>query len=342
MPIDMGVSVSVFRCFSNFDRYVWPIKIFKIWRCFKKDRAEHSGELNHAHTLMVNGSIAYLAKKRWGTPYVVTIRNTDVNYFLKRSVVFRYIGMKIMKDSAAILTLSHAYWNVQVRTLFSQHQIKMVEAKHFTIPNGCDDFWFENRSKRKAISGDLELLFVGRLDRNKNLDMLLTACEGLGRRGVSYQLTVVGDGPLEAEVKRRAAGSPVTFVGFICNPKVLMDYYRRAHILIVPSKTESFGVVYAEAISQGVPVIYTKGQGFDGFFENGVVGFAVDSSNPDEIAARILDIKADYACFSARALEASTRFRWDGPVEELNQIYSQSCETSIDITSEGTVVGGHG
>ncbi|HGK7332802.1 TPA: glycosyltransferase [Streptococcus suis] len=58
----------------------------------------------------------------------------------------------------------------------------------------------------------------------------------------------------------------------------------------MPSFHESFGLVYAEAMSQGMPVIYTRGQGFDGQFEEGVVGFSVDCIDEVEISNKIISI----------------------------------------------------
>ena len=53
------------------------------------------------------------------------------------------------------------------------------------------------------------------------------------------------------------------------------------------SKYETFGLVYAEALSQGLPVIYTQNQGFDGFFQNGEVGYATCHSNLEIICQSI-------------------------------------------------------
>ena len=58
----------------------------------------------------------------------------------------------------------------------------------------------------------------------------------------------------------------------------------------MPSIHESFGRVYAEAMTQGVPVIYSKGQGFDGIYPDGHVGYSVPSRNPEYIAECIKNI----------------------------------------------------
>ena len=59
----------------------------------------------------------------------------------------------------------------------------------------------------------------------------------------------------------------------------LIKLYRDSHIFTMPSITESFGLVYAEAMTQALPVVYTKGQGFDGQFPDGEVGYSVEALN---------------------------------------------------------------
>src|SRR5690606_22696545 len=79
-----------------------------------------------------------------------------------------------------------------------------------------------------------------------------------------------------------------------CSKEKLLELYRANDILVMPSKTETFGLVYAEAMSQGLPVIYSKGQGFDGQFKEGLIGYHVDCFDPVNIASSILKIVNNY------------------------------------------------
>ena len=76
----------------------------------------------------------------------------------------------------------------------------------------------------------------------------------------------------------------------------------------MPSKTETFGLVYAEAMSQGLPVIYTRGQGFDGQFEEGEVGYSVDCKDKKEISMKIIDIINNYDVISRNAINLVDRY----------------------------------
>ena len=92
----------------------------------------------------------------------------------------------------------------------------------------------------------------------------------------------------------------------------------------MPSLTETFGRVYAEAMSQGVPIIYTRGQGFDGFFPEGEVGFSVDPHDPEEIADRVEDIVNDYNVMSCNCLRNCRLFDWNIIAENLIDLYRYS------------------
>lgn len=238
--------------------------------------------------------------------------------------------MRILKDAEAFITLSPAYWNIQLKSVFSENQIRILKEKHITIPNGIDDYWSKNVFQPKDGKDSTEVLFVGRLDRNKNLKKLIEACHLLIENGSKISLRVVGTGPLEKELKKTKTDFPVFFEGYVSEKEKLKNFYRNADVLVVPSITESFGLVYAEAITQGTPVVFTKSQGFDGFFENGVPGIAVNPNNANEIAGAIQQIMNDYSCFSQRAVKNARLFNWKTSVEKLIGIYYQNQKGSYE------------
>jgi len=101
----------------------------------------------------------------------------------------------------------------------------------------------------------------------------------------------------------------------------LIAHYRTQHVLVVPSFHETFGMVYAEALSQGVPVVYSRGEGFDGQFADGEVGFACDPRQPSSIASAIERVVGDYEALSVRALAGSQRFDWSRIADRYRELY---------------------
>jgi glycosyltransferase involved in cell wall biosynthesis len=309
------------HCFNTLDRYLWPLKMQKIWLAFKKFYQKHPASLNHAHTLIVNGLIAYWAKQKWDIPYVVTIRNTDLNFFFRYLPFFRGIGLKVLQEAAHIVAVSPAYRNKQLAKHFSGEVHQAILDKSTVIPNGINDFWIQHRQQKTAQSKTPTIIFVGRLDKNKNLPTLIKSCKILSGNGFQVKLMVVGDGPLLPTLRAKQYDFPVEFYGKITQREKILALYRQSDLLVVPSHAETFGLVYPEAMSQGLPVIYTRDQGFDGFFPDGQVGFAVNPNSPQDIAGKIKLIFADYEQMSANALDASKEFSWNIVTEKLIQLY---------------------
>ena len=122
-------------------------------------------------------------------------------------------------------------------------------------------------------------------------------------------------------------GNNVSVIPYLTKEE-LINYYRAADIFVMPSFKETFGRVYAEAMTQGVPVIYTRGQGFDGIFEEGTVGYSVKADDVEEIVTSIKKIIGNYKTISANCIDRCTVFNWEDISERLEQLYIKSIERS--------------
>lgn len=315
------------KSYSSFSRFLWPLKIMDIWNDFKVVlKSKGKPDIIHAHSLIVNGLIAYLSYRKNKTPYIITVRATDVNIFLKVSFIFRGIATKILKASSGIMFLSPSYKNLYIKKLLSANDYEIISNKSSIIPNGMNDFWLNNLAKMpKKIDNSInKILFVGKLNRRKNIKGLIAACKYLHNNNVDLTLTVVGEGPLKKELMDSHLDFQVSFLGYISDREQLIGIYRNSHILAVPSFTESFGLVYAEAISQGLPVIYSKDQGIDGYFPDGYIGFAVNPKSPKDIADKILLIKSNYSQLSSNALKSSDHFSWKNTTDSILELYEKA------------------
>lgn len=98
---------------------------------------------------------------------------------------------------------------------------------------------------------------------------------------------------------------------------------RDSDIFVMPSKPETFGLVYIEALLQGLPIVYARGEGFDGYYPDGYVGYAAESFNVEDIADKIeLTIK-NYNQITANIAgeELSERFQWSAIAKQYLAIY---------------------
>lgn len=319
-----NILYTISKAFSNLERYFWPLKMLSIYKDFNKKVKNDKITITHAHSLISNGIISFLLFKKKAIPYVVTVRNTDINIFMKKSIFFRKIGFKILNSAESIMVLSPAYKNIQLRECLTTFQFEQLKDKIKVIPNGVNDFWIKNRYFDEFKNSNcIEILFVGKLRENKNCSALIKACKILKEKGIDFKLTIVGEGYLKDKLQEEAKGLKVRFVGFISDKEQLLKIYRNSNLLVVPSFKESFGLVYVEAMTQGLPVVYTKGQGFDGNYEEGVVGFSVMPKEHEKIAEAIQKIKENYNEISKNAYNHALDFSWTFNSKMLNDIYTK-------------------
>lgn len=309
---DFGNYTSISKNHKEYDRLLYINKQNKIIRDIENRYDVSKYSIIHAHSLFTNGFSAMKLKQKYGIPYVLAVRNTDVNTFFKRMIHLRKLGVQILEYADRIIFLSTSYRDKVLEKYVPQKVREKISNKISIIPNGIDDFWFENRDNMRVSVNekDLKLLYVGVVNRNKNITITIKAIELLHKEGIKAKLTVVGrvqDQSIYNKIK------DLEYVEYV-EPKPkekLLQIYRQNHIFVMPSIYESFGLVYAEAMSQGLPVIYSKGQGFDGQFKDGEIGYSVNSRSSEDVAKRMLDIVNNYDAICKRTNICIMKFNWD-------------------------------
>uniref|UniRef100_F4C962 Glycosyl transferase group 1 n=1 Tax=Sphingobacterium sp. (strain 21) TaxID=743722 RepID=F4C962_SPHS2 len=303
-----------FEIYSPLDKKIFFSKIFKGFRLLRKKFRISDYSYIHCHTLISDGLIGYLASLVYKKPLIVTVRNTDINFFIPNKL-FYCLGGKVLKRASHVILLSPAY-EEKIKRLYP-----FLKNRHcFVLPNGIDDFWIENLHKGKELATKkvLRLIFVGKNDVNKNLLTLLEFLTKYDDR--TYELTVVGDNTEATDFDSFNASLPnknrIIYRGKIEDIGLLQKIYRENDIFVLLSFKETFGVSYIEAMSQGLPVVYTKGEGIDGFFEDGVAGYACEPTNLIMLKEKIDKIVDQYERLSKNAVVEAAKFSWDAVIEE--------------------------
>ena len=318
-----GGYTKVSKNHSKYDRLFFHVKHKKIYNDIRKKYSLENFSLAHAHSLFSNGYIAMKLKAEYNLPYIVAVRNTDVNLFFKRMLHLRNLGVNILREASKIIFLSKSYRDLVIEKYVPENLKENFYKKSVVIPNGIDDFWFTNIDEKKTnpISKNLKLLYVGDINKNKNIVTSIKSIEILEKNNFKVDFTIVGkikDKDIYEIMKKNPS------VHYIPRqPKdLLINIYRNNDIFIMPSITETFGLVYAEALSQGLPVVYSRGQGFDRQFEEGQVGYHVHATDSDDIAQKILAITKEYILISNRCIENSKVFEWGKITKKYNDIYN--------------------
>lgn len=308
--------VTVSECFNKWDRVHFGYKQRKIRAALERAFDVSAFDVLHAYTLFTDGNCAMALSKKYGVPYVVAIRSTDVNAFFKYRPWLRSRGVEIMENAAQVFFLSEGYRELVLEHYVPAHKRETLRKKSAVVPNGIDDFWLENVPGQDSEAlprpdSPLELICAGRINRNKNQLKAMEAVLLLREKGHDARLHVVG--PVEDEaVARKLRDCGAVTVHPACGKERLLELYRDCHIFLLPSYQETFGLVYAEAMSQGLPVLYTRGQGFDGQFPQGTAGFSIDPDDPEDMAEKAAALLEDYEARRERCIHLAKQFHWDG------------------------------
>lgn len=125
------------------------------------------------------------------------------------------------------------------------------------VQNGIDTNTF---SAMKPASPYFTVLFAGRLIEQKGIDVFVDAANDVLARQEDVRFIIAGDGPLKSDVLRFADSNPqVEYMGYQAN---MAKIYQRADVLVAPSRWETFGLVPAEALSCGLPVVISNLEAF--------------------------------------------------------------------------------
>lgn len=315
--------VDVSHCLTNFDKFFYFHRNKKLTEDITSLNTMNDFNICLAYSLFSNGYLAYTLNKKFGIPYVVIVQNTDVNMYFKKMLHLRGIGRTILRNAVKVVFISEPYKEFVLNEYFSDKDKKQIFAKSVVIPFGIDEYWFENklRERKKLNNKKIKLLYVGKLNKNKNVISTAKACELLHKMGYEVCLTVVGDDAQDNKLTENL--SVYDFIKYkpFTNQVKLKTIYREHDIFVMPSIKESFGLVYGEAMSQGLPIIYTRGQGFDKQFKEGEVGYSVDPYNIKEIAGKVIQIISNYDTVTRNCIKLVDKLNWSNIVAE----YKENC-----------------
>lgn len=149
-----------------------------------------------------------------------------------------------------------------------------------------------NVTSEEIASRPKRFLFVGRMHPDKDLPTLIAAFEAVAER--DSQLELVGDGPQRQEIEHliqaKGLADRVIFSGYLADPT---PAYRRARVLVMSSRLESFGNVVAEGLAHGLPVVSTAAAGPSEILDHGRFGAVVPIGDARKLASAMNAALAD-------------------------------------------------
>jgi D-inositol-3-phosphate glycosyltransferase len=302
--------------------------------------AEGPYDLVHAH-YWLSGRVGLEASVRWGIPLVISFHTLGEvkNRALSEARGFEPAArLQAERDTIAgadrILVPTPAEVENLIRLYgASPRRIRVVHP-------GVDAASFSPRPKEEArrrlgLPGRTVMLFLGRLQPLKGPDVAIRAAGEAMRRGLGPGaiLVVLGGpsgpgGPSYVEELHRLAAREEMAVVFL-DPRgheELPWVYSAADVLLMPSRSESFGLVALEAQACSVPVVAASVGGLRHVVEDGVAGFLVEGHEPPRYADRLLQILADPALagdLGRAGRRRAAAFGWDEATDGVLDVYTE-------------------
>jgi len=254
----------------------------------------------HAHWAIPQGFIASVLKRQYGLPVLTTTHGSDINAV--RLPLVTQLKRHALRSSDAVTAVSEQLRQKAI-TLGAPEECTTV------LPMGVNTDMFSPEHAattlrdRLAPDGPL-ILFVGRLAEVKGATFLIDAMPKILRDAPAARLVMVGDGPdrhaLERHAARLGLEAQITFTGALPNT-ALPAYYASADVFVGPSviarggDAESFGIVLAEAMASGCPVVASEVEGIADVTGGGEHALLVPPGEPAEIANAVAGVLGDEA-----------------------------------------------
>ncbi len=252
-------------------------------------------------------------------PTLLTLQSGDLDMPEKNRKIPRFVWRNIHVSPTLVVGISRA---------LTARAERLGAARTMTIPNGVDFGHLAKVPRREKRPH--RVVTVARLSPEKGLPFLIEAMKEVRRTIHDAELTIVGGGALEAELKaftaERSLQDAVHFVGAKPNVEAMAEVAASA-VFALPSLGEGLGIVLLEAQALGVPVIGTDVGGIPDVIEHEKTGLLVPPSDPKALASAITRLLSDHALSEACALQATSRlarFDWDKIAEQYAESYLES------------------
>ncbi|MFW5902193.1 MAG: glycosyltransferase [Thermodesulfobacteriota bacterium] len=317
------------------------------------ERIEAFGpDVIHSHHPFLLGDSAMRTAYRRNLPLVFThhtLYEEYTHYVPNNSGIMKRFAIK----------LSTLYANLCYQVVAPSESIAVlikergVKRPVRVIPTGIDLAGFgkgDGTKFRKAhqIPEDARVIgHLGRLAPEKNLAYLARAVAGAMKNDAQLWFLVVGSGPSEAEMKKILADAGLS--GRLVMPgkqtgRDLVDAYHAMDLFAFASKSETQGMVMAEAMACGLPVVALDAPGAREVITDGVNGRLLEGSADTRAFAEVLSAYFTAPPESARnggwrqgALETAADFSRENSARKLSRLYEEIAETEFDVFSPGAI-----
>lgn len=289
-----------------FARFVWAY-FRAAWTAAKNFQAD----VLHAHWWLPGGFVGALVSKLTRTPLIITTHGTDVEQLRRARWTRPLAGFTF--GQARMITCGSEYLRAQLLALGVAEPTRVR-----VIPMPVNPLFTDERrttsDKRQSQDSParFSILSVARLTRQKSIDTLLDALAILRGRGMDACLKIVGEGDrraaLEAQTRAKHLEPFVEFLGMRPQDE-LPDLYAQCAVFVLPSLREGMGLVLAEALLCGAPVIAAQSGGVTDIVRDGETGLLFPERDAQALANALEKIARDPQLGARLAEQGRARVR---------------------------------
>lgn len=307
-------------------------------------------DLIHSH-YWLSGQVGWIAQERWGVPLVHTmhtmarVKNLTLAQGDVPEPAIREIGEEQVVNAADRLV---ANTHAEAKELIELYHADPNRVRVVHPGVDLDVFVPGNQSAARqdlGVSSEaIVLLFVGRIQPLKAPDVLIEVAAEILKRNPEFRsrlVVAICGGPSGSGLERPDAlvsladqlgvSDVVKFVPPTSRAH-LVKWFQAASICIVPSYSESFGLVAIESQACGTPVVAARVGGLPTAVRDGISGVLVDGHNPLTWADQILSVVTNgelRSKLSTGAIEHASHFGWEDTTDKLIAVYNEAIKSSI-------------
>ena len=317
----------------------------------RAEAAKNEGfyDLVHSH-YWLSGQVGWIAQERWGVPLVHTmhtmarVKNLTLAQGDSPEPAIREIGEEQVVTAADRLV---ANTHAEAKELIELYHADPNRVRVVHPGVDLDVFVPGNQSvarKDLGVADDaIVLLFVGRIQPLKAPDVLIEAAAEILKRNPELRsrlVVAICGGPSGSGLERPDAlvnladqlgiSDIVKFVPPTSRAE-LVKWFQAASVCVVPSYSESFGLVAIEAQACGTPVIAARVGGLPTAVRDGISGVLVDGHEPATWADQILSVVTNDALrtkLSIGAIAHASHFGWEDTTDKLMSVYNEAVKSS--------------
>ncbi|MDD3106304.1 MAG: glycosyltransferase [Bacilli bacterium] len=274
----------------------------------------HTHFINNSYLIIKASEVLNLKSSVIATEHLSSIHNIDANSYLCKLAKYTYDRVNSLISVSPSLATAIKL-NFGITSIY--------------IPNMVNTESFKFKKEIKIFTNDsFRLVSVGTLVPNKRFGFLIELVNELSNKIKNISLTIIGEGPEYSKLKRQimfcGLGNIVSLIGSKSQNEIA-DIFNESDLFVLLSDSETFGLVFVEAMVSGLPVVATKSGGPNTIISNSI-GKLVPVNDFDSALNAIMEVYNNYSYYDPEKISnlALSKFSPETVVSEIVKVYEKS------------------